>query len=91
MMCSAQVLEEKVQEFSKKNNIDEGQLWQTINNIHTKQFGRNLMWEKQEFEKNNNCGDVPMAEQFAKENLVHRAIEIIKGLEVCILEGYPLE
>lgn len=91
MMCSADLLEERVQEFCRNNNKDEGEIWQIINNIHTKQFGRNIMWEKQEFEKNNNCGDIPMAEYFAKQTLVTRAIEIIMGLEICIENGYPLE
>lgn len=89
-MCSEEFLEERVQEFCRNNNKDEGQMWQIINDIHTKQYGRNIMWEKQQYEKENNLGDIPMSQQFAKMNLVHRAMEILKGLEGCIQNGWEL-
>lgn len=91
MMCSGQLLEEKVQEFCKNNDRDEGHIWQIINSIHTKQFGRNIMWEKKQHEKENNIGDIPMAQFFAKCHIVSNAIEIIKGLEECINNGWDLE
>ncbi|EKQ51589.1 MULTISPECIES: hypothetical protein [unclassified Clostridium] len=91
MMCSGEFLEEKVQEFCKINNKNEGQIWHLINNIHTKEYGRNIMWEKQQYEKQNNLGDIPMSQQFAKENLVHRVIEILKGLQECIKNGWQLQ
>ncbi|GEP65904.1 hypothetical protein CBE01nite_36720 [Clostridium beijerinckii] len=91
MMCSGELLEEKVQEFCKNNNRDEGQIWQVINNAHTRTYGRNIMWEKEQYQKENNLGDIPMAEQFAKLNLVHRAIEILKRLQECIKNGWELE
>ncbi|CUU49834.1 MULTISPECIES: hypothetical protein [Clostridium] len=91
MMCSGELLEEKVQEFCKNNNRDEGQIWQVINNVHTRTYGRNIMWEKEQYQKENNLEDIPMAEQFAKLNLVHRAIEILKGLQECIKNGWELE
>lgn len=90
MMCSGEFLEERVQEFCINNSKDEGQMWQIINDIHTKQYGRNIMWEKQQYEKENNLGDIPMSQQFSKMNLVHRAIEILKGLEKCIQNGWEL-
>lgn len=49
------------------------------------------MWEKEQYQKENNLEDIPMAEQFAKLNLVHRAIEILKGLQDCIKNGWKLE
>ncbi|NRT73283.1 hypothetical protein [Clostridium beijerinckii] len=91
MMCSGELLEEKVQEFCKNNNRDEGQIWQVINEVHTRTYGRNIMWEKEQYQKENNLEDIPMAEQFAKLNLVHRAIEILKGLQECIKNGWELE
>lgn len=91
MMCSGEFLEEKVQRFCENNNKDEGYIWQVINDIHTKEFGRNIMWEKQQYEKKNNLPDIPMSQQFARENLVHRAIEILKGLEECINNNWKLE
>ena len=91
MMCSGEFLEEKVQEFCARNNQDEGYIWRIINNIHTKDYGRNIMWEKQEYEKENNLGDIQMSQQFAKENLVHRAIAILKGLDECVKNGWTLE
>ncbi|NRT36630.1 uncharacterized protein YjaG (DUF416 family) [Clostridium beijerinckii] len=91
MMCSGELLEEKVQEFCKNNNRDEGQIWQVINNVHTRTYGRNIMWEKEQYQKENNLEDIPMAEKFAKLNLVHRAIEILKGLQECIKNGWELE
>lgn len=90
-MCSGELLEEKVQEFCKNNNRDEGQIWQVINEVHTRTYGRNIMWEKEQYQKENNLADIPMAEQFAKLNLVHRAIEILKGLQECIKNGWELE
>ena len=36
------------------------------------------MCEKQKYEKEHNLSDIPMAEQFAKEQLVHNVIEILK-------------
>lgn len=84
MMCSGEFLEERVQEFCMNNNKDEGQMWQIINDINTKQYGRNIMWEKQQYEKENKLGDIPMSQQFAKMNLVHRAVEILKDLKKCI-------
>ena len=91
MMCSGQLLEEKVKEFCKNNDKDEGYIWQVINNIHIKQFGRNIMWEKKQYEKENNIGDIPMAQFFAKAQKVNNAIEILKGLEECIKNGWYLE
>ncbi|NRY59634.1 hypothetical protein [Clostridium beijerinckii] len=91
MMCSGELLEEKVQEFCKNNNRDEGQIWQVINNVHTRTYGRNIMWEKEQYQKENNLSDIPMAEQFARLNFVHRAIEILKGLQECIKNGWELE
>jgi len=41
------------------------------------------LWKKEQEEKENNLPDIPMSQQFAKENLVHRAIDILKGLEEC--------
>ncbi|WP_026887023.1 hypothetical protein [Clostridium beijerinckii] len=91
MMCSGELLEEKVQQFCKNINKDEGQIWQVINSVHTKTYGRNIMFEKERYQKENNLEDIPMAEQFAKLNLVHRAIEILKGLEECAKNGWELE
>ena len=88
MMQSGIFLEEKVKEFCTRNNKGEGQIWQLINNIHIKSYGRNVMWEKQEEEKKNNLPDIPMSQQFAKENLVHNAIYILKGLENCVQKGW---
>lgn len=51
MMCSGELLEEKVQEFCNNNNRDEGQIWQVINNVHTRMYGRNIMWEKEQYQK----------------------------------------
>jgi hypothetical protein len=90
-MCSGQVLEDLVQEFCIKNNKNEGELWQIINNIHTKQYGINVMSKKHEYEKENGLGDVPMADQFARMSMVHNAVDILKGLQECIYKGYPLE
>jgi hypothetical protein len=90
-MCSGQLLEEKVKEFCVRHGKDEGYIWQTINTIHTKEYGRNILWEKQQYEKENNIGDIPMSEQFAKENLVHRAIDILKGLDTCIRNDWKSE
>lgn len=50
-MCSGELLEEKVQEFCKNNNRDEGQIWQVINEVHTRTYGRNIMWEKEQYQK----------------------------------------
>ncbi|NRT91846.1 hypothetical protein [Clostridium beijerinckii] len=91
MMCSGELLEEKVQEFCNNNNRDEGQIWKVINDVHTRTYGRNIMWEKEQYQEENNLADIPMAEQFAKLNLVHRAIEILKGLQECIKNGWELE
>lgn len=90
-MCSGQFLEEKVKEFCKTNNKDEGYIWKVINNIHMKQFGRNIMWEKEQFQKQKNTGDIPMSEWFAKNEIVHRAIEILKGMQNCINNNWKLE
>lgn len=91
MMYSGIYLSEQVKDFCKRNCKDEGQIWQIINNIHTKEFSRNIMWEKQQFEKENNTGDIPMAEWFAKAEKVHNAIYILKGLQNCIENGWGLE
>jgi len=91
MMESGIFLEEKVQEFCTRNNQDEGYIWGVINNIHTRDYGRNLMWEKQKEEAEKDYGDIPMSQQFAKENLVHRAIDILKGLEECAQKGWELK
>jgi len=90
MMCSDQLLEEKVKEFCTRNKKDEGDMWQVINHIHTKEYGRNIIWEKQEEEKKNNIGDIPMSQYFAKIQMVHNAIHIIQGLENCIQKGWDL-
>jgi hypothetical protein len=90
-MCSGQLLEEKVKEFCHRNGKDEGYIWQVINDIHTKEYGRNIMWEKQQFEKENNLPDIQMSEQFAKENLVSRAMQIVAGLQNCINNNWKLE
>ena len=89
-MCSGKFLEEQVQEFCNKYNQDEGNIWQIINKIHTKDYGRNLLWEKIQEEKEKNVGDIPMSEQFAKCEKVSNAIYILKGLENCIINGWDL-
>lgn len=91
MMYSGIYLEEQVKSFCQRNNKDEGQIWQIINNIHTKTYGRNIMWEKKEFENKNNTGDIPMSEYFAKCEKVSNAIEILKGLQNCVENGWELE
>lgn len=91
MMYSGIYLKGEVVVFCQRNNKDEGQIWQIINNIHTKEYARNIMWEKQQFEKENNTGDIPMSEWFAKTETVHNAIYILKGLQNCIEKGWGLE
>jgi len=91
MMESGIFLEEKVKEFCTRHKKDEGQIWQAINTIHTRDYGRNLMWEKQEEEKKNNSGDIPMSQYFAKCEKVSNAIDILKGLENCIQKGWELK
>lgn len=83
MMESGIFLEEQVVKFCQRHNQDEGYIWGVINNIHTRDYGRNILWKKEQEEKENNLPDIPMSQQFAKENLVHRAIDILKGLEEC--------
>lgn len=90
-MCSGEYLEEQVQDFCNKYNQDEGNIWQTINTIHTRDYGRNILWEKNQEEKEKNCGDIPMSEQFAKSEKVSNAIYILKGLENCIINGWEFE
>lgn len=90
-MCSGQYLEEQVQRFCKECNQDEASIWQVINRIHTKDYNRNILWEKQKEEKENNTGDIPMSEQFAKANMVSNAIYILEGLENCVMNGWEFE
>ena len=90
-MCSGELLESQVQEFCNKYNKDEGYIWQVINNIHIRDYGRNILWEKQQEEKEKNCGDIPMSQAFAKENMVSNAIYILKGLENCVINDWELE
>ena len=91
LMCSGLLLESEVQKFCANNNLDEGEMWQVINRIHTNQYGRNIMWEKQQEEKEKGISDIPMSEQFAKNVLVHRVIEILKGLQECCNNGWDFE
>jgi len=90
-MYSGIYLNEEVMKFCKENNKDLGEIWQVINRIHTKQYSRNIMLEKQQFERENNTGDIPMSEYFAKTETVHNAIEILKGLKNCIEKGWEFE
>lgn len=90
-MYSGIYLNEEVIKFCEENNKDLGEIWQVINRIHTKQYFRNIMWEKQQFEKEHNTGDIPMSEYFAKTETVHNAIEILKGLKNCIANGWEFE
>lgn len=91
MMYSGIYLNGEVTTFCKDNQLDIGETWQVINRIHTKQYARNIMFEKQQFEKEHNTGDIPMAEYFAKTETVHNAIEILKGLKECVKEGWDFE
>lgn len=92
IMCSGEYLESRVQNFCKDNTKDEGDIWQIINNIHIKVYGRNIIWEKQEYEKNNNIHeDIPLSQYFAWNIIVHHAILIIQGLEECIINNWALE
>jgi hypothetical protein len=91
MMYSGIYLKGEVISFCNENNIDEGHIWQVINRIHTKEYGRNIMWEKEQFQKENNTGDIPMSQYFAKTETVHNAIEILKGLKNCIKNGWEFE
>lgn len=91
LMCSGEVLEEEVQKFCKRNNQDEGEIWQVINRIHTRNFDRNIMYEKQQEEIRDGVGDIPMAQQFAKEKMVSNVIYILQGLQKCCDEGWDFE
>lgn len=90
MMESGIFLEERVQEFCSKHGRDEGAIWQIINDIHTREYGRNIMWEKHQEEHEKNMNDIPMSQFFAQKELVHNAISILKGLEVCIANNWEL-
>lgn len=90
-MYSGLHLSEQVKEFCKINLLDEGNIWQVINRIHTKEYGRNICWEKEQFQRENNTGDIPMSEWFAKTETVHNAIDILKGLKNCIEKGWDFE
>jgi hypothetical protein len=90
-MYSGIFLKEQVEAFCRENNKDLGEIWQIINRIHTKQFGRNICWEKEQFQRDNNTGDIPMEQWFARVEMVHNAIEILKGLKECIREGWEFE
>jgi len=90
-MESGIFLEEQVQQFCSKYNKEEGYIWQAINSIHTKTYNRNIMWEKQKEEQENNTGDIPMAQAFAKAQLVHNVISILRGLTNCCEHGWSLE
>jgi hypothetical protein len=90
-MYSGIFLKEQVEKFSKENNRDLGEIWQVINRIHTKQFGRNICWEKEQFQMKNNTGDIPMEQWFARTETVHNAIEILKGLKNCIENNWSFE
>lgn len=91
MMESGIFLEEQVVKFCQRNNQDEGYIWGVINNIHTRDFNRNIMWEKQQEEQENNLGDIPMSQQFAKAQMVHNVIYILKGLQNCVDNGWELK
>jgi hypothetical protein len=91
VMYSGIFLREQVENFCRENNKDLGEIWQVINRIHTKEYGRNICWEKQQFERENNTGDIPMSEWFAKTETVHNAINIIKGIQNCIEKGWDFE
>lgn len=91
LMCSGLVLEEEVQSFCKRNNLNEGEIWQVINRIHTRVYNRNIMWEKQQEENEKGIGDIPMYQQFAKAQLVHNAIYIVQGLQNCCDNGWDFE
>jgi hypothetical protein len=90
-MCSGEYLENQVKEFCSRNQKDEGQTWQIINNIHTKDYGRNIMTENQTYEKENKLGDIPMSQYFAKVEKVSNAIRILKGMQNCINNNWGLE
>jgi len=61
IMESGNLLEEKVQEICKERNKDEGDIWNRINCSYLNIFKRDLMWEKNEFQKENSFGDIPMS------------------------------
>jgi len=90
-MCSGEFLQERIEEFCNKYSQDQAYIWQVINRIHTRNYGRNIMWEKQKEEQENNLGDIPMSQAFAKEVLVHNVIYILKGLENCCENGWEFE
>ena len=91
MMCSGQFLETEVKNFCNKYNKDEGFIWTIINDIHTRDYGRNILWEKQKEEKEKNLADIPMSQYFAKCEKVSNAIYILKGLENCCENGWELK
>lgn len=91
MMQSGILLQEEMHKFCKTNNYDEGLAWQTLNKIHTEEYGRNIIWEKNQYEKENNLGDVPLCEYFAKQEKVSNAIRIIKGMQNCINNGWGIK
>ena len=90
-MCSGQFLESEVRIFCNKYNQNEAYIWQVINRIHTKDYNRNILWEKQKEENESNIGDIEMSEQFAKANMVSNVIYILKGLENCVINCWEFE
>lgn len=80
-MCSGNVLEELVQKFCKEQNKDEGLVWQRINSIYEARFdNRNLMQEKNNYEREHNTGDIPMAQWIANLVEVHNITPILDEL-----------
>ena len=76
-MESGKVLQEKIQEFCKDRNKDEGVIWKEINNMYNTIFERNLMWEKNKYEADNHIGDIPMSQWIANERLVSEIFPLL--------------
>lgn len=91
MMCSSELLENKMQNFCNKNHMDEGIAWAILNKIHTRDYGKNVMYEKNQYEIKNNLGDIPMAEYFGETQMVSNAIRVLDGMENCLRNGWELE
>ena len=90
-MCSGQFLEDEVQKFCSENGLNEGEIWHVINRIHEKKYGGNMMKQKNDYERENSCSDIPMSQWFANKSLVHNAIDILEGLKNCIKNNWNFE
>ena len=91
MKCSSELLNSKMKDFCNRNHIDEGVTWSILNNIYARDYGRNIMYEKNQHERENNLGDIPMCEYFGEIECVGNAIRVLDGMENCLRNGWGLE